>query len=246
MVLRVPSEVQARLLDVLAIDTDVIKTQRLIREANSAIIALDTDSDYLALVREAEEAEDRLDDARKTCEHLESDITVARKRIERDREREVHTNDPKELSDLEDEIHSLERRIEMLESDLLDAMEDRETLEATRDELVHRRDTFHDSRDARGAELAAEIDAANARLSQLATERAGILTELPRELVELYERQRERYGVGASFLQRGVTSASGVQLSPSQLDEIRLTDPDSVIMCPDSNAILIRTKDSGL
>lgn len=134
----------------------------------------------------------------------------------------------------------------MLESDLLDAMEERDTLEASRDEFVHRRDTFHDSRDARGAELAAEIDAANARLGQLATERAGILTELPRELVELYERQRERYGVGASFLQRGVTSASGVQLSPSQLDEIRLTDPDSVIMCPDSNTILIRTKDSGL
>ena len=97
------------------------------------------------------------------------------------------------------------------------------------------------------AELdAALIAAAHDRLDALARQRAAVIAELPAEFVELYERQRERYGVGASFLQRGITSASGVQLSPSQLEEVRLADPDAVLMCPDSNAILIRTEDSGL
>jgi predicted nucleic acid-binding Zn-ribbon protein len=47
-------------------------------------------------------------------------------------------------------------------------------------------------------------------------------------------------------LQRGITGASGVQLTPSELDAIRKSDPDAVLLCPDSNAILIRTAESGL
>lgn len=244
--LTVPAATQAKLLDVLNIDTEVIMANRRIREAQSAIIGLDTDVDYLRLVREAEAAEDRLDDAQRECDHLESDITVARNRIARDREREEHTNEPKELSELEDEIQSLQLRIEMLENSEIEALEVRDDLRAARDAVVAERDTFHQSRDEKAAELNAIIEEAHARLDALARQRATLITELPAEFVALYERQRERYGVGASFLQRGITSASGVQLSPSQLDEVRLADPDAVLMCPDSNAILIRTEDSGL
>ncbi|MFM6967529.1 MAG: zinc ribbon domain-containing protein [Microbacteriaceae bacterium] len=244
--LAVPAAEQAKLLDVLEADTEIVVQSRRIREAQSALIALETDSDYVRLVRDAEAAEDRVDDAQKACDHLESDIAAARTRIIRDREREEHTNDPKELSDLESEIQSLELRIETLEGDELDALEARDAAIAARDKIVSERDTFHERRDAQQAGLEADIARANDRIGALNRLRAEILGQVPTELADLYERQRERYGVGASFLQRGITSASGVQLSPSQLDEIRLADPNSVIICPDSNAILIRTADSGL
>ena len=244
--LTVPSSEQAKLLDVLEVDTEVLVLRRRIREAQSALIALDTDSDYVRLVRDAESAEDRVDDARRAVEHLESDIKTARARIERDREREQHTNEPKELSDLEDEIQALEDRIEMLEGDELEALEDRDAIIAERDAIIAERDSFHARRDAQQAELQGDIARAEDRIDALSRQRSEILASIPTELADLYERQRERYGVGASFLQRGITSASGVQLSPSQLDEIRNSDPDAVIICPDSNAILIRTKDSGL
>lgn len=244
--LSVPADEQARLLDVLEIDTEVIMLNRRIREAKSGLIALETDSDYLQLVREAETAEDRLDDAQRALDHLEADIKTARARIERDREREQHTNEPKELSDLEDEIQALEARIDMLESDEIEALDVRDAFINERDAIINERDSFHERRDAKQAELQSDIARANERIELLGRQRAEILGHISMELAELYERQRERYGVGASFLQRGVTSASGVQLSPSQLDEIRLSDPNTVIICPDSNAILIRTADSGL
>lgn len=244
--LTVPAATQARLLDVLEIDTEDIVLARRIREAQSELIGLDTDVEYQRLVRDAETAEDRVDDINRERDHLESDIAVARKRIERDREREAATNDPHELANLEDEIASLEIRIQTLENDELDVLAERDELIAERDEIVAKRDTFHERRDARAAEINAEIARATDRRDAIARLRASIISELPSEFVELYERQRERYGVGASFLQRGITGASGVQLSPSQLDEIRLTDPDRVILCPDSNAILIRTAESGL
>lgn len=244
--LTVASALQAKLLDVLAIDTEVIMTNRRIREAESARIGLDTDSEYLRLVRDAESAEDRVEDALRECEHLESDIAVAKARIARDREREESTNEPHELTDLEAEIFSLEVRIERLEDAELEALERRDEWIAARDAVVAERDSFHEVRDAKDSELKADIAAAHDRLDALSRQRDALVAEIPTDLIDLYERQRERYGVGASFLQRGITSASGVQLSPSQLDEIRLSDPDAVLMCPDSNAILIRTADSGL
>lgn len=244
--LTVPAAEQAKLLEVLDADTEIVVVTRRIREAKSALIALETDSDYVRLVRDAESAEDRLDDAQRTCDHLESDVRAARARIVHDREREMATNDPKELSDLENEIESLETRIEMLEGDELEALELRDAATVARDEIVRERDSFHERRDAQQAELESDIARAEDRIDVLTRQRTAILAEVPTELAALYERQRERYGVGASFLQRGITSASGVQLSPSQLDEIRVADPDSVIICPDSNAILIRTADSGL
>ncbi len=62
----------------------------------------------------------------------------------------------------------------------------------------------------------------------------------------LYEKQRARYGTGASFLQGGVSSASGVKLNESDMQVIRGRGPrDDVLLCPDSSAILVRTNESG-
>ena len=244
--LTIPAATQAKLLELLELDTESIVLTRRIGDFEQQLSGLDSDAEYLALVREAESAEDAVDDVNRERDHLESDIAIARARIDRDRDRERTTNDAKELTELEHEIKSLERRIENLEDAELGVLARRDEIVARRDEIVRRRDTFHESRDAEGARIRAEIAVATDRHRVIASSRATLASSLPEELVNLYERQRERYGVGASFLQRGITGASGVQLTPSQLDEIRNTDPDAVILCPDSNAILIRTAESGL
>ncbi len=69
---------------------------------------------------------------------------------------------------------------------------------------------------------------------------------MPAELLALYDRQRARYGFGASLLQGGVSTASGVALNNSDLQDIRRAAPDDVVLCPDSDAILVRTAESGL
>lgn len=246
MTLRVPAELQARLLDVLALDTERITVERSIAEARAAMSALDSNAEYLDLVRDAEEAAEVLNEVNREVAHVESDIRVARDRIERDRARETTSSDPKELSSLEHEIASLERRIEMLEENELELLARRDEATAAHSALATRRDRFHGERDATATGLAADIAAHVRRIGDIEAARATILAELPAEFAALYEKQRERYGVGASFLQRGITSASGVTLTTGQLQEIRSADPDEVILCPDSNAILIRTAESGL
>lgn len=246
MALRIPAEVQARLLDVLALDTEDLMITRTIAEAERAIVDLDNDAEYQRLVREAEDLADQHDDIERECAHLESDIAVAKARIEHDREKERTVSDPKDLTALEHEIASLERRIEMLEENELAAMEKRDEIAGTWNALKIARDSFHDDREARRASIRADIDASTRRRVDIVVARKALTTELPQDFIELYERQRERYGVGASHLHAGITSASGVTLTAGQLQEVRAADPDDVLMCPDSNAILIRTAESGL
>lgn len=246
MALRVPADIQARLLDVLALDTEDLMVLRSISDARARLVALDDDVEYQRLVREAEDLADRHDDLAQTCAHLESDIATAKARIAHDRERERTTSDAKEVASLEHEIASLERRIEMLEDQELATMEERDRVAGTWSAVKIARDSFHDARAEQRAALESDIAAAMRRREDIATGRADITSDLPQELIDLYEKQRERYGVGASHLRAGITSASGVTLTAGQIHEVRAADPDEVLLCPDSNAILIRTAESGL
>ncbi len=71
--------------------------------------------------------------------------------------------------------------------------------------------------------------------------RGALVAELPADLVALYEKQRDRYGVGASLLRRGVSEASGFALLADELAKIKAAAPDDVLLCPSSEAILVRT-----
>jgi predicted nucleic acid-binding Zn-ribbon protein len=246
MALRVPPEMQIRLLDVLALDTEDLMISRTISDAENELAALDNDVEYQRLVRKCEEWADRFDDLDRQCAHLESDIAVATARIDKDRARETTSTDSKELTSLENEIASLTLRIDMLEDQELQALEERDEVQGAWNALKIARDTFHESRAARHDAIRADIDASRRRQADIVTARAAIVAELPADFIELYERQRARYGVGASHLHRGVTSASSVTLTAGQIQDVRAADPDEVLICPDSNAILIRTAESGL
>ncbi len=103
---------------------------------------------------------------------------------------------------------------------------------------------------ARIAEAAVSRDAALAELDaerqETAAQRATIAEKVPAELLALYEKQRARYGIGASLLRGGVSGASGVALNSSDMNVVRAAAPDDVLLCPDSSAILVRTNESGL
>jgi predicted nucleic acid-binding Zn-ribbon protein len=124
-----------------------------------------------------------------------------------------------------------------------------ETVEERESELAATRAAM-EALDGRIAEATAARDAATGAIDQerqhVAANRATIAAKVPAELLALYEKQRERYGVGASHLQGGVTSASGVKLNANDMSAVRAASPDDVILCPDSNAILVRTAESGL
>ena len=246
MALKADPADQALLLDLQALDT---KLQQLGHRASTlpelatlATLGAERETVQRTVVEQTGASEDAQAELKRT----ESDVAVVEARIARDSERLQASASVKDVAALEQELTALAKRKNDLEDIELAVME---TAEERDKDLAASKAALEDL-DGRIAEATAARDAATSGLDgereQAAAERAAIAGKVPDDLLALYEKQRARYGVGASLLQGGVSLASGVALNSSDMSTIRAAAPDDVLLCPDSNAVLVRTGESGL
>jgi predicted nucleic acid-binding Zn-ribbon protein len=237
---------QALLLDLQALDT---RLQQLGHRAS----ALPETAALAALTAERETQQrlvaDQLgawEDAQAELKRTEADVAVVDARIARDSERLQGSSSVKDVAALEQELAALARRksdLEDIELAVMETAEERENaLTAGRSELESLDQRIADAQTARDAALAA----LETEREQVNAERTALAERIPEDLLALYEKQRARYGVGASLLRGGVSLASGVALNSSDMATVRTASAYDVLLCPDSNAILVRTGESGL
>ena len=179
----------------------------------------------------------------------EGDVEQVRARIDRDRSRldDGKVNSPRELENLQSEVQSLQRRQSDLEEIVLDVMERRETAQAAlaqataeREELETELATVASTRDAALAELDEQSAKANAR-------RAEVITAVPADLLDLYDRLRVQHGgVGAAALRQRRCQGCNLNLNTVDVNTIRAAPDDEVLRCEECRRILVRTADSGL
>lgn len=246
MALKASPDDQAKLLDLQALDT---KLAQLDHRATSlpelaALRELSTQAETLRRTLSTQTGV--LEDVRLELTRVESDVAVVEARIARDASRLESSSSVKDVAALEQELGMLRRRLDDLEEIQLTVMErvdDQQAIvDATSgqlDDLRSRIALVESERDEALASLAAERAVA-------AAGRRTIEATVPADLLALYEKQRARYGTGASLLRGGVSVASGVKLLENELQAIRSAAPDDVIMCASSEAILVRTGESGL
>ena len=246
MPLKASPDIQKYLLDLQALDT---KLQQLGHQAKSlpelAVLAqLNTEADSTRAQLRTETG--AAEDARLELGRIEADVAVVEARIKRDTERLDSSASMKDVAGLEQELAALRKRqndLEEIELGVMETLEEREqALSGTRAAL----DDLESRISAQAQERDASLASINSERTHAEANRATIASKLPDDLLALYERQRQRYGFGASLLQGGVSLASGVKLNANDLDAIRLAAPDDVLICPDSQAILVRTPESGL
>ena len=237
---------QARLLDLQELDNHIAQVTKKSKNLPEAA-TLEELSTELASAKESQrEKLGIVDELAAEVKRSESDVEMVQARIAKDTERLDHTSSAKDAQGLEHEIQSLRERLSALEEVELEEMERLEQAEAELSgadqavtELMSRVDEATQALDAAKAELEADYQVTTAK-------RTALAADIPSDLLALYEKQRERYGFGASLLKRGISSASGVALTESDLAQVRAAAPDDVVLCPDSNAILVRTSESGI
>jgi len=183
-----------------------------------------------------------LEDLQTQVTRFESEIDAVRQR--EDRDRSLLTSgaaDAKQLSDLQHELETLQRRQSSLEDSLLEIMEQREELQTNE---KRERTTI----DSLRAELAAVEQSRDEALTEIDTaakergeRRAELMSGLQPELAELYERQRSSAGVGAGVLQGKRCGACRIELDKGELSRISSAADDDVLRCPECRAILLRT-----
>jgi predicted nucleic acid-binding Zn-ribbon protein len=202
---------------------------------------------------EHRDANDRLASLRLALEDLdaeiakfESEIEAVRGRENRDRSMlEAGAISAKQLSDLQHELETLERRRASLEDSLLEVMERREELQAQQDDELTKIDALEselaDAQRARDDALA-EIDQAR---HQNRSRRDELTSGIDPDLVSLYERQRALGGAGAGRLQGRRCGACRIEIDRGGLARISAAADDDVLRCPECGAILLRVKDGG-
>jgi predicted nucleic acid-binding Zn-ribbon protein len=239
-------EQQKELLRLQALDTRVQQLDHT-QGALPQHVALAQLAPSVEAVRQRHTAKTgELEDARTELSRAESDVQVVEARMARDATRLQQTSSVKDIQALEAEVDALKKRRSDLEDIELAVMERIEGIEAELADITRERDDLAgkvaELEAAKGEEQAA-IEKQRAAASADRTAIAGTISE---DLLALYEKQRARYGVGAALLVRGVSMGSNVKLTESDLQGIRASAPDDVVLCPDSGAILVRNEESGL
>ncbi|HEV7742623.1 MAG TPA: hypothetical protein VGO65_09410 [Pseudolysinimonas sp.] len=240
-----PAE-QALLLDLQALDTKLNQLGHRVSTLPEAAALAALTSEREALQRTVAEQTGSWEDAQAELKRTEADVAVVEARIARDTERLQGSSSVKDVAALEQELTALAKRksdLEDIELAVMETHDERQkALDASRAGLAELDARITTAADARDAALA-DVEDERARA---AAERAEIAARVPAELLALYEKQRARYGVGASLLQGGVSLASGVALNSSDMAVVRAASAYDVLLCPDSNAVLVRTGESGL
>ncbi|MDO0976104.1 zinc ribbon domain-containing protein [Mycolicibacterium frederiksbergense] len=211
----------------LAEQQEFERVQALYQEAN----------DQLAVVRIA------LEDVDGEVTKLESEIDSVRQREDRDRTLlQGGTVNAKQLSELQHELETLERRQSSLEDSLLEVMERREELQRQQSDHLARIDALQNELSAAQlARDAALVDIENVR--QVSAGRRTELTSLLNaDLVALYEKQRAGGGAGAGLLQGKRCGACRIEIDRGEMARIQAADDDEVLRCPECGAILLRVK----
>jgi predicted nucleic acid-binding Zn-ribbon protein len=246
MVLKASPEAQAILLDLQAIDTKLAQLKHRAKglPQHAAIEKLMKERAALRIV--ALEQTGAREDVLTELGRIESDVSLVTARIKRDTTRAQASTSAKDAVAFEHELASLAKRqndLEEIELTVMERLEEREqALSATTAKI----DEIQSQIDAIAAERDADLEVLRADIAAAEADRATVASTVPADLLAIYDRQRLRYGVGASHLRFGVSSASGVKLLENEMAEIRSAAPDAVIMCATSEAILVRTKESGL
>lgn len=187
-----------------------------------------------------------LDDLDAQVVKFESEIDAVRQREDRDRSLlNAGSIDAKQLTDLQHELETLQRRQSNLEDSLLEVMERREELQGNqKDELTTIDELQNKLTDAQKA-----CDDARAEIDQLRRQRDSrrdeLVSELDAALVALYERQRSRGGAGAGLLQGRRCGACRIEIDKGELARISAAAEDEVLRCPECGAILLRVKGAG-
>ena len=240
---------QVRLLDLQDLDSraDQLRHQRR-SLAEIAVLAELTET-RSGLHGRTVDARIAVDDLTAEQRKVDADVEQVKARKLRDQQRldQGLVSNPKDIQRMQQEMVSLDRRITSLEDDEIEVMERLEEAQATLDSvtaLLAETDEKIAAATTARDEKTSEIDR---QLGESEAQRGPVATELPADLLTLYDRLREsKGGVGAALLRQRRCGGCMLDLDNAELATIRAAADDDVMRCEECSRILVRTSESGL
>ncbi|MGL5405835.1 MAG: zinc ribbon domain-containing protein [Propionibacteriaceae bacterium] len=239
--MKVDPSIQARLLDLQAVDTAIAQLKHQMKTLPELELIAGSKSKWSAVSEDFVRADTTYSDISATVKRAEADLIPVRERLARDQKLvDEGSVDAKSLKALVDEIEHLKTRITTLEDAQLEAEEALESAAAARDRAAEERKDLHgaikklmDSRDQKIQDLEAQIKAKLA-------ERAQVAATIVPGLLSAYEKTAVRLGTGAAKLDGHRCTGCGLEANSADMARYEAAAIDDVIRCEECGRILVR------
>jgi predicted nucleic acid-binding Zn-ribbon protein len=242
-------EQQQALLDLQGFDTKLLQLSHKRAGLPEISAAQDLEVELGSIKMRLVAAQTEASDLKLNQLKAESDVEQVVSRSRRDQERldSGAVSAPKELESLQHEIGTLAKRqaeLEDIELEIMQAYENAQQavtdLLASEIETKEKLTTITQSRD----DLFADIDF---EINSLTGQRTEIASQLPADLISLYDKIRaDQGGVGAALIHRGACQGCHITIDAQEIDQIRKMSADAIARCDQCRRILVRTAESGL
>lgn len=231
---------QHLLIDLQEIDTALLRLTRRLEKVPEKVALQNLEEGHKQARAEFFESQKVVEGLQLEISRIASDNKMVSERKDRTSSRLSASVSAKEAAALQEELDTLERRASNLEDQELEVMQQVEDAEKIKAEFQEKLSVFEvEHKNLSDAVLVAEKDVAAER-ARLTNERDGLSAEIQGDLRAVYERTRERYGMGAAKLVGRVSGGSNMQLDAADLAEVASLADDEIYFCPVSGVILVR------
>lgn len=239
---------QQQLLEVQDLDTRIDQLDHRERTLPEAVAVAKLDERLEQLRSDVATAQVEVTDVSRALERADNDVQQVRTRTQKDQQLldSGSISSSKQLSELQHEITSLQRRqteLEDLELEVMEAAEQAQQLVARLageiDQAQTQREELVEARDV-------ALTALTADRSSSAEGRQRIAADVPEDLLKLYDKIRaDQGGVGAAPLRGNRCEGCHMQISPIDMKDIAAAPPDEVTRCESCRRILVRPVPTG-
>jgi predicted nucleic acid-binding Zn-ribbon protein len=185
------------------------------------------------------EARNQLDSVELELKRAETDLQTVEQRIEKDNARLSTTSNSKDAQGIQSELATLTKRKSELEDMELAILEKKDEVAAVFAEVQARKTLNENELREAEAKIEAEVLKQRSGLDLMVQQRAQQSTQLPVELLELYEKKAAR-GIAIGRLIGRECGACRISLGATAYAEIQALPSDDIATCPDCQAILVR------
>jgi predicted nucleic acid-binding Zn-ribbon protein len=203
----------------------------------------EVDQSLDALAATLDETVARRDEIARGQRRLEDELGSVEEKV-RDLETRMYSGTvtvPRELQVMSEELEALRRRRSTLEDGVLEAMGEREPVDAEIAALEQARAQLEERKTVLTVAVAEAQAAIDADLGRELDARTTAAAGLPDELTRLYEQLRARLGgVGAARLVNGRCGGCHLALPATELDRMRRQPQDAVERCEQCGRLLVR------
>ena len=174
---------------------------------------------------------------------LERDIATSEARIA-EIDKRMYSGEitaSRDLQAMAAEIESIKRRVSALEDAVLEAMDERDPLDAQVAALEGQEAELSGEASRLTSAIAATEQEIDAQLAIEEQARSEALSAVPADLVATYEKLRAHLGgIGAARLEHGTCMGCRLQLPATELDRLKREPADAVAFCDQCGRILVR------